>query len=169
MKKIHIVGGPGCGKTYISHALSKRLNIVVYSLDELYWCTGNNNYNIQSDPKIRDGILLQITRNKEWIIEGVYGGWTEPSFKESDIIIILQPNNKIVRSWRITKRFVKRKLGAEKNKKRETWKSFFELFRWSWRYYQNEFPAIYKQIQKYKYKTIKITKSQITVDEIMDM
>ena len=36
IKKIHIIGGSGSGKTYISQKISKNLHIENYDLDELY-------------------------------------------------------------------------------------------------------------------------------------
>jgi adenylate kinase family enzyme len=168
-KKIHIICGPGSGKSYIAKVLSKKLNILTYDLDDFYWCKDKNTYGIKANPQIRDEELSKIIKKKEWIIEGVYGDyWTEPSFKGSDLIIILQ-SSKLIRNWRITRRFLKRKFGFEKPKKKETWRSFLGLFKWSWKYYKNVFPGIYKQIGQYENKIVKITKPRINVDEILKL
>ena len=123
-------------------------------------------FGVEAKPEVRDKTLKFILTKKKWIIEGVYGGWTKPSFKEAELIIILQPKTR-VRQWRIIKRFLKRKLCLAKNKKKETWKSFFGLLKWSKTYYVKNFPRIYKQIEPFKDKTITITKPRITVDEIL--
>ena len=167
-KKIHIIGGPGSGKSYVAKALSEKLNISCYDLDDIYWLNDKKTYDVEADPKIRNKRLFKIIKKKEWILEGVYLNWTKPSFEESELIIILQPN-KSIRSWRITRRFIKRKLGIEESKKKETWKSFLKLFKWNWNYDKKNLPRVYTELEPYKYKIIKITKSRVTSDEILKL
>ena len=166
VSKIHIIGGPGCGKSFLARKFSEKLDISTFDLDDIFWCNDKNTFGIEAKPEVRDKDLKSILKKKKWIIEGVYGGWTKPSFKEAELIIILQPKTR-VRQWRITERFLKRKLCLTKNKKKETWKSFFGLLKWSKRYYIKNFPGIYKQIEPFKDKTLTITKPRITVDEIL--
>lgn len=167
VQRIRIIGGPGCGKTYISNALSEKFKIPTYDLDDIYWCNEKKSYNIKADPKIRDKTLLNILKKKEWIIEGVYGDWTRASFKDADVIIIIQ-SNKFIRSWRIIKRYIRRRVNLEKNNKKESWSSFLGLLKWSWNYYEKNFPGIYNELKKYEDKTVKITKSRIKIDEILN-
>jgi adenylate kinase family enzyme len=35
--KLHIIGGPGSGKTYISNLISSQTNIKNYDLDDIFW------------------------------------------------------------------------------------------------------------------------------------
>ena len=166
VSKIHIIGGPGCGKSFLAKKLSEKLKIPTYDLDDIFWCNDKNTFGVEAKPKVRDNNLKSILDKNDWIIEGVYGGWTKPSFKKAELIIILRPKT-IIRQWRIIKRFLKRKLAFIPSKKKETWKSFFGLLKWSKKYYIKNFPGIYKQIEPYKNKTITITKSKITIDEII--
>ena len=36
-RKLHILGGPGAGKTYVSKKLSKEYGYPVFDLDEFFW------------------------------------------------------------------------------------------------------------------------------------
>ena len=45
--KIHIIGGPGSGKTYLAEKLSKELGIQHYDLDELQWDNKSDSYGIK--------------------------------------------------------------------------------------------------------------------------
>ena len=42
--KIHIIGGPGSGKTFLAEKLSKELGIRHYDLDELQWDNKSDSY-----------------------------------------------------------------------------------------------------------------------------
>lgn len=86
----------------------------------------------KADTYIRDKKLSAILKNESWIIEGVFYGWLEESFKNADIVIILK-TNVIVRDWRIIKRFVKRKLGFIPSK-RESIKGLIDLLIWNHKY-----------------------------------
>jgi len=110
VKKIHIIGGSGSGKTYISQKISEDLHIEHYDLDELFWDNSNGTYETKSDINKRDENLQMILSKDSWIIEGVYYSWLQDSFTKADIVFILKPNV-FKRDFRIIKRFAKRKLG----------------------------------------------------------
>jgi hypothetical protein len=60
-------------------------------------------------------------------------------------------------------------LGIEESRKKEAWKSFLKLFKWNWNYDKKNLPRVYKQLEPYKYKIIKIAKSRVTSDEILNL
>ncbi|MBZ9632933.1 DNA topology modulation protein FlaR [Clostridium sp. FP1] len=131
VKKIHIIGGPGSGKTYISQKISKNLHIERYDLDELFW-DKSNSYDTKSDINKRNENLRMILSKESWIIEGVYYSWLQDSFIKSDIVFILKPKV-LKRDWRIIKRFVKRKLGLLSSK-RGSIKGLIDLIVWNHKY-----------------------------------
>lgn len=146
-KKIHIIGGSGSGKTYISQRISKNLHIESYDLDELFWDNSSGSYEIKSDINKRDENLRMILSKESWIIEGVYYSWLQDSFIKSDIVFILKPNV-FKRDFRIIKRFVKRKLGLLPSK-RGSIKGLIDLIIWNHKYDKKNLKEAEIMIDKY--------------------
>ena len=118
LQRIHIIGGPGSGKTYAARHLSDSFGIPTYDLDDLFWDRAAQRYGVPESEVGRDVKLASITAEAAWIIEGVYYRWLRPSFERAEIIFVLRPNF-FVRDWRILKRFVSRKFGDYANEERE--------------------------------------------------
>lgn len=150
--KIHIIGGPGSGKTYLANQLAKELAIPHYDLDDLQWDNQANDYGTKRDPKERDDLLQQILGQNDWIIEGVYYAWCGQCFEEADRIYLLQVPRRKYR-YRIIRRFIRRKLGLEKGKK-ETFKSLSDLLKWADKFQAKNLPEIQKLLEKYREKVV---------------
>ena len=74
--KIHIIGGPGSGKTYLANELSGNLGIPHFDLDELQWDNQSGDYGTKRDPSERDALLDKYCNKtigllKAYIIRGV--------------------------------------------------------------------------------------------------
>lgn len=94
--KIHIIGGPGSGKSFLADDLSKQFDIPHYDLDDLQWDTVANDYGTKREPQERDALLNQILQKDDWIIEGVYFAWCKQCFEDADRIYLLDvPQYKI--------------------------------------------------------------------------
>lgn len=132
LQRIHIIGGPGSGKTYAARQLSGRLGIPAYDLDDLFWDRAAQSYGVRASEVDRDTRLVAITRQDMWVIEGVYYRWLKPSFERADIIFVLSPNV-YLRDWRILKRFMRRKV-AIMSMKRESLSDFYRLIHWNHKY-----------------------------------
>lgn len=46
MTKIHILGGPGSGKSYIAAKISSRFKIPSYELDTIFWDNDSKEYGV---------------------------------------------------------------------------------------------------------------------------
>jgi len=127
--RIHLIGGPGSGKSYAAARLSSQFDVPAYDLDDLFWDNTTSGYDVRTEPAARDQQLASIVERDGWIIEGVYYGWVAPSFAAADIIIAMTPSI-AARQWRVIKRFVLRKAGRVPSKN-ESLASLWRLLCWS--------------------------------------
>lgn len=126
--RIRIVGGSGSGKTTLAKRLAEKYKIPHYDMDDMYWEKDN-----PRPEKERDRIIKSIVSKKNWVIEGVYTKeWNKPTFDNAEQIIILK-TRPIVRTLRITKRFARRKLGLQRDKK-EKLSSYLQDLKEYWEY-----------------------------------
>ncbi len=151
IKRIHIIGGAGSGKTRAARSISERLGIQAHDLDNIFWDNTDFSYNKKTLPEIRDRKLKEILLNESWIIEGVYFKWLGESFQQADLIILLIPNCSIC-TLRIISRFIKRKIGIMSSKKKETIKGLIELIKWNQRYNKEDIPDIITLLGAYNDK-----------------
>ena len=150
--KIHIIGGPGSGKTFLAEKLSKQLRIPHYDLDDLQWDNASNDYGKKRDPQERAAMLDKILKEDDWIIEGVYYAWCGKCFEDADKIYLLTVPRRTYR-YRIIRRFIRRKLGVEKGKK-ETLKSLSALLKWADKFQRENLVEIKKILKNYPDKVI---------------
>jgi adenylate kinase family enzyme len=136
-QRIHLIGGPGSGKSFIAAKLATALGVATYDLDDLFWDRKAGAYGVRADPQQRDQALALLVRQDAWVIEGAYHTWVTPSFARADLIIVLTPSVWL-RDWRIVKRFAVRRLGKAPSVKHETVSSLWQLIRWNHRYDQEK-------------------------------
>lgn len=134
--RIHIVGAPGSGKTWLGKKLAAQLGVALTELDDLYWDNSGDNYGIKRAEDEREQLLAKVLRQPAWVIEGVYYKWLDTSFAAADQIIILQPPEWL-RHWRLLRRYIR-----DNNSRQKSWKSFIELVKWGNDYTRNTLPRI---------------------------
>ena len=163
--KIYIIGCSGTGKTYLAKKLSNKYNISHYDLDNIYWDNSLQKYGIKTEIEKRDKLLQDILEEDSWIIEGIYYKWLEQSFKDADIIYVLDLQ-KYIYKFRIIKRFIKRKLRLEAGKK-ETLKSLLNLLKWTDKFQNENMKEIIKIFEKYKEK-VHFIKNKNEIKKILE-
>jgi adenylate kinase family enzyme len=152
LQRIHIIGGPGSGKTYAARHLSQRLGMRAYNLDDLFWDHAAQSYGVRASEGDRDARLMAIAREDTWILEGVYYRWLKPSFERADVIFVLSPHV-YLRDWRILKRFVSRKLGVVSNKK-ESLLDLYRLLQWNHKYDADNLKRAMEFIREFENKVV---------------
>lgn len=150
--KIHIIGGPGSGKTWIAHQLSGVYSVPTFDLDDIFWDKNAHHYGVKAPPKKRNSELKKILSNRSWIVEGVYYSWLKDSFHLADLIIILKTSIWL-RDARILRRFVKRKLGMITTKK-ESLNDLQRLIKWNHGYDNNNLKTALAFVSEYQDKII---------------
>jgi adenylate kinase family enzyme len=132
-RRIHLIGGPGSGKSYIAAKIAATYGIAAHDLDDLFWDARAPTYGTRADKDQRNQALLALAARDSWIIEGAYYRWVAPSFARADLIIVLTPSV-WRRDWRIMKRFMLRAVGRAHAKKTETLASQWGLIVWNHTY-----------------------------------
>ncbi|MCP4644641.1 MAG: DNA topology modulation protein FlaR [bacterium] len=131
LQRIHILGGPGSGKSYLARRLAAALGAPVCHLDDLFWDNDADTYGVRADPGKRGEALREFVARDGWVVEGVYHqDWVHESFQRADAIVVLTPSV-WVRDGRIAKRFIGRKVGWVPAPKRETFLGQLSLLRWN--------------------------------------
>ena len=101
MRKVHITGVPGSGKTTLSLRLADRLGVPAYDLDDVGYDGGGAAVNLITalDEVGRIGAL------PGWVTEGSFVDWTAGLLAAADTIVWLDPPRRVV-LWRIARRHV---------------------------------------------------------------
>jgi len=82
-RRIHILGGPGSGKSYIAAKITAAYGIEAYELDDLFWDPTAPPYGVRADKQWRDQALAALVEVDTWVIEGAYYSWLTPSFERA--------------------------------------------------------------------------------------
>lgn len=161
-KRIHIIGGPGSGKSYLGRKLAKHFNLPQLELDDIFWDNTATSYGTKRPDTERDQLLHNFIRQPAWVVEGVYHKWLAESFNRADVVIVL--NTSLWRTTgRIIIRFIRRKLGLERNPA-GTLVSQYNLVIWSFDYAKNKMPAILEMTEPLKTKRHSFTNADEAFD-----
>src|SRR5689334_13204497 len=117
--RIHIIGGPGSGKTTLAQELAVYLEIEAYELDKIAF-TGPEFEERPLPDRMAD--VHAIASRPAWVTEGLFVQWTDELMTQASIIVWLDNMNWERSIWWITKRFVK--LAIREAKKRQGLEKF---------------------------------------------
>ena len=85
-RRIHIVGGPGSGKTTLARRLARRLGAVAHDLDGVGY-EGGAGLKRPLDRRLAD--VRRIADAPAWVTEGVFLWWTDVLLNRADVIVWL--------------------------------------------------------------------------------
>jgi adenylate kinase family enzyme len=156
-KKIYIIGPVGSGKTTFATELSKKYKIKYYELDKVSWDDDHGNIKRSDEEALK--LFNDILRHKSWIIEDVGRDKFIKGRKEADVIYYIKLS-RIKSYYRVSKRWLKQKLGIERYNHPPTFKQWFYFISTVNTYYSREKDKL-KSLEEYKEKLVFVTKKDI--------
>lgn len=108
MRRVHVIGGPGSGKTTLARRLAFRGGMPLYELDAVGYGDGAGAKRPLAD-KLSD--IDDLAAQPSWIAEGVFLWWTDALLHNADAIVWLDPPWRIA-AWRIVVRHAKASLNG---------------------------------------------------------
>lgn len=113
LMRIHIIGGPGSGKTTLAREIGAHLGIEIHELDQIAF-TGPDYRERPLSKRAAD--LDLIARRPAWITEGLFVLWIDNLLAHADIIVWLDHISWRKSVWRIMRRFVGSAVREVKNR-----------------------------------------------------
>jgi hypothetical protein len=104
LHRVHIIGGPGSGKTSLAREIGALTHLPVHHLDDVARIGGGDGP--VRDAVERDQLVAAILATDGWVTEGVHLGWTDPILQQADLVIWLDYVTWSRASRRIMQRFV---------------------------------------------------------------
>ncbi len=129
LRRIHITGGPGSGKTTLAQRAAARLQIPCYDLDEVGYEGGAGP---ERPLAARLADVRQIAAQPGWVTEGIYLGWTTGLFEAAGQVVWLDLPWRLV-GWRILARHIKAELRGDN--RHSGWLKLYRFMRWVRSYY----------------------------------
>lgn len=107
-RRVHIVGGPGSGKTTLARRIGALVQAPAYDLDEVAYDGGAGRKRTLEERLAR---LAEIAAQPAWVTEGIYLWWTDALMDAADLIVWLDLPYRIA-AYRIVVRHLRADLAG---------------------------------------------------------
>ena len=132
IRRVHITGGPGGGKTTLPKQIAASLNSPCYELDAITLRPSNRPGKPFSEMANE---ALRIAESDRWVSDGAFFDWTEPLFRHADLVVWLDLPWRVA-SYRILSRHIRATIARDNPF--PGWRSLWRFWRWSRRYYHDQ-------------------------------
>ncbi|MFS0785873.1 EutP/PduV family microcompartment system protein [Shouchella sp. 1P09AA] len=161
MKRIHIIGPVGCGKTTLARQLGSAYNLPYYEVDNIVW-ERNKLGDRRRTKEARDQLFQQVVHQDEWIMEGVHR-FVEASLGKAETIIWLDLSYH-TRVKAISIRYIKQVLHMEKANYKPNLALLRNMYRWNRHYEQTDREKINDLLVPYREKVIQVN-TRVTLED----
>ncbi|MBN1582581.1 MAG: DNA topology modulation protein [Anaerolineae bacterium] len=165
MNKIIIIGSGGAGKSVLARQMGEILGLPVFHLDALFWHPGW----VETPRPEWEEKQKRILANKEWIIDGNYGGTMDLRLEACDTVVFLN-FSRMVCLFRVLKRYVQ-----FRGKTRPDMgdgcqeKLSLQFIKWIWDYPKSRAPKVTERVEDLSTaKTVVILKSPKAVQDFIE-
>jgi adenylate kinase family enzyme len=108
VRRVHITGGQGSGKTTLARRIGACLGVPVHDLDLVGWDAQTG---AERPLDVRLAEVHQLAAQPGWVTEGTMLGWADPLFRAADLIVWLDVPWRVA-VWRMVQRHVRASLAG---------------------------------------------------------
>ena len=155
--KIYIIGPVGSGKTTFATKLAEMYKSTYYELDKVAW--DDEHGNIKRSDEEAQKIFKEILKNKKWVIEDIGRDKFKQGREEADIIYYIKLS-RIKSYYRVTKRWIKQRLGKERYNYPPKFDQLIYYYSTVNSYYKKQKKKL-KDLEQYKDKVVFVTNKDI--------
>jgi adenylate kinase family enzyme len=140
VRRIHVTGGPGSGKTRLAQRLAATLGVPFVDLDGMTVALDGRIAHPVAAALFADQMqaaIEPVLRQDAWVSDGAYLGWALPFFEAADVIVWMQTSWRVA-SYRILLRHVRADLA--RNNRFPGYRQLLSFWRWCGDYYANRNP-----------------------------
>ncbi|MGE6230893.1 DNA topology modulation protein FlaR [Paenibacillus chitinolyticus] len=166
MKRIHIIGSVGSGKTTLARRLSSEMGLPFYELDNVVWKRTPAG-DVRRTEEERDVCLAEIVGGDDWITEGAHqAGWIGPCLERAERIVFLDTPYS-TRLRRIISRFIRQKTGRERSNYKPTWTILWRMFRWNHRFQREGRLEAMELLEPHEHKMLILKDNRLPLASIL--
>jgi adenylate kinase family enzyme len=140
VRRIHITGGPGSGKSWLARRLASSMSADYIDLDGRMLAIKpldviiDQQHEYDAFIAARDDDLETATQAGAWVSDGSFVGVSKVAFERADLVVWMDAPLHVA-LYRIVSRHVKAEL--RRSNRFPGWKRFYLFWRWTARFYRN--------------------------------
>lgn len=131
MQRILILGSGGAGKSTLARKIAQRTQLPIIHLDQYYW----KPHWVESNKEEWTETVKELIQQKQWVMDGNYGGTLELRIPRADTIIFLDTSR-----WTCLYRIFKRWLQYRNTSRPDITENCPEQLDWEFLHYIFTYP-----------------------------